>query len=141
MISRKARVHGATIGLIFAVAVLLAACGGNSETTASSSISRSSGVPAPWKVGAIVDATTVRIVSHVGYCAGDRRPRFGYVRVEKRGHRVYISPRVLNAPPRKGSCRGVGYFEKRTIDLGESLSRLQLFDGTTSPPTLRWPRR
>jgi len=97
-------------------------------------------VPVAWKVGAILNSSTIEIVSDVGYCVGEPRPRFGKIAITRRGNNVYIKPFVINAPPETGPCRGVGYFEKRKIDLGEDVRGLQLYDVTTEPPTLRWPR-
>lgn len=97
-------------------------------------------VPVAWEVGAVSGPSTVQIVSDVGYCVGDPRPRFGRIAITRHGSRVYIKPFVINAPPTSGPCRGVGYFEKRAIDLGDEIQGLQLYDATTEPPTLRWPR-
>lgn len=95
---------------------------------------------ATWKVGAILGSSAVEIVGAVGYCVGESRPRFGKVTSTRQGHRVYIEAFIVNAPPKTGPCRGVGYFERRAVDLGEDVHGLRLYDASTSPPTVRWPR-
>lgn len=128
----------AAVALLVFSLLLADGCGGSPE--GGQSLSNQTGVPVTWKVGGILNSSTVEIVSDVGYCVGDPRPRFGKIVIARRGNRVYIKPYVVNPPPETGPCRGVGYFEKRAIDLGEDVEGLRLYDATTEPPTLRWPR-
>jgi hypothetical protein len=96
--------------------------------------------PVHWRVASVAGATSVRIFSNAGYCLGDPKPRYGAVQIVKRPDGVFISPSLIHAPSERGSCRGVGYSVSQTIDLDRELSAVKLYDSTTSPRGLRWPR-
>jgi hypothetical protein len=93
-----------------------------------------------WRIASVAGPTSVRIFSNAGYCLGDPKPRYGVTKVVERADSVYISPALVYAPREKGPCRGVGYSVSQTIDLDRELNAVKLYDSTTSPPGLRWPK-
>lgn len=95
-----------------------------------------------WRVMAVTGPKMVHILSSEGFCVEDESPPvFIAYRAVSRGNRVYITPYIAQVRRQNPSmvCRGVGFSQEGTIRLGRELDDVQLYDATTSPPSLRWP--
>ncbi len=93
-----------------------------------------------WTVGQVLGPNTVEIGSSVGYCLGDERPHYGVVEVKESGRRAYITAHAVTPPeePKGGLCEGVGTFISKSISFKRNLIAMELYDGVTKPPSLRW---
>jgi hypothetical protein len=97
--------------------------------------------PVHWRMAKVVGPRVVEIYSGAGYCVGSEPPpRFLAVRSWRRGSNIYVAPFIAVRRASSGVCRGVGYWQYGTVHLDRSLKGVRLFDATTSPPSLRWPR-
>jgi hypothetical protein len=95
-----------------------------------------------WRVIRIAGPKEVRILSSVGYCVeGESPPVYVAYRAVGRGKKLYITPYVAQLRRQTPStiCRGVGFTQEGTILLERPIGDVELYDATTSPPSLRWP--
>jgi hypothetical protein len=94
-----------------------------------------------WQVSSTQGAS-VSIGLTVPYCQFRRKPRIRHIKVDESSKTAVIT--VVVAFPRhdaKGNCFGVQLLLGRKIRLEHPVSTLKLYDGSRSPPALRWPRR
>ena len=93
-----------------------------------------------WGVEEVLGPKSVKIGSSVGYCLGDPRPRYGDVEVKEVGRRAYITAHAGLAPelPKGSLCEGVDTGISKAISFKHNLVAMELFDGMTKPPALRW---
>jgi hypothetical protein len=115
--------------------------------------------PTHWRVSEVLGAKEVRIFSAQGFCSGiEKAPRYKGYRISEKGQKMYItpyisrerispgpSPRPSTAKPSRSLsgleiCRGVGGAQLGVIKLDRPLEDVMLYDATTTPPGLRWPR-
>lgn len=97
--------------------------------------------PVKWRVADPPAARRVHINSDIGYCVGEPPPEYRVVRVIERGRRVFITPYVRQPRPTgRALCRGVGGVQRGIVKLRQDAQKAKLFDASTSPPVLRWPR-
>jgi hypothetical protein len=96
--------------------------------------------PARWKVVSVLNPYSVKISSSIGYCVGDPKPRYGQVQIVQTGRKIFITPYVVSAGSEKDACFGVGWYQYWTLHLNQRLAAVRLFEATTTPPSLRWPK-
>lgn len=98
--------------------------------------------PVQWRVFGIPKGQEVRILAEGGYCAGESPPEFQAVRVIERKGLVYIAPYVQKPTPRSHeACGGIGGFQWGIVEISQVAQDVKIYDSTTSPPTLRWPKQ
>jgi hypothetical protein len=63
------------------------------------------------------------------------------VRTRERGQAIILTALLANFrhPDKQGVCAGVEMGVAKTIELSKDLGSRALYDGSTSPPTKRWP--
>lgn len=152
----------AAVGLYAIAGVPLAGCGSpSSESTGSAvapmmvqppvrvirrigSDSTDSGMadlkPVHWRLSGLPRVHRVKIFSAQGFCDGEPAPKFEVVRVSERGKDIYLTPYVRKRHPTGVICRGLGGSQWGVVELRQGGRDVRLYDATTSPPSLRWPR-
>lgn len=78
-----------------------------------------------------------------GLCINKPRPRFGRVQIRESNKWVVIVVHVITPRRSAGheSCLGVGGGIVKTVTLSRALGSRKVYDGSTHPAELRWPRR
>jgi hypothetical protein len=124
------------------VAILVGCGSGSSEAKSKSGQSAVGGTTevVRWGVEEVLGPKSVKIGSSVGYCLGDPRPHYGNVEVKEVGRRAYITAHAVLPPelPKGSLCEGVDTGISRPVSFKRNLVAMELFDGVTKPPTLRW---
>jgi hypothetical protein len=96
--------------------------------------------PVKWAIGK-ARRRSIRLLAFVPYCTGTApKPRIEKIMRRGQRERVVLTMLVRFPADRSGGCLGVerGLFSP-WIYLPSSLSRTQLYDGSTSPPERRLP--
>ena len=100
--------------------------------------------PVHWRISEVQGSNEVQIYSSEGYCEGEPPPQYAGYRLRENKAKLYITVYVaeLRSPSRSGEelCRGAGYTQTGKIMLARNVEDVELYDATTSPPSLRWPR-
>jgi hypothetical protein len=93
--------------------------------------------PHPWKFKRQIGARTV--VIRVGWVSCTHKAPIIRLEIERHRGRAIITAieRSLAVPPVTGCLKSRGYTELK-VQLPVDVSRLRLFDGSYSPPKLRW---
>jgi hypothetical protein len=92
-----------------------------------------------WGVAKGPDKQGVRIMSGTGYCEGDRRPYFSSIKVEERKNATIIRAFLKKFSHPRYLCVGSIIFTYHYVRLSPRAAGLPLYDGSTTPPTRRWP--
>lgn len=129
--------------VVWACLPILAGCGsggGGTKTNSDQSGVGGTTEVVRWGVEEVLGPKSVKIGSSVGYCLGDPRPRYGDVEVKEVGRRAYITAHAVLAPelPKGSLCEGVDTGISKPIRFKHNLVAMELFDGMTKPPALRW---
>jgi hypothetical protein len=132
------------LACIAALAIMVG-CGSGGEDSNTGSDGRNAAAGkieiVKWGVGSVLGPESVEIASTSGYCLGDRRPHYGVVKVKEVGRRAYITARAVIPPeegPKGSSCEGVGTTISKAISFRRNLIAMELYDGVSKPPSLRW---
>jgi len=128
-------VRGLKGGLVVAVAVVVSGCciGGCGNGEAETSVG--------WTVGGTVGAREVRLAVPVDTCKTPN-PKLEKPRIEYAGTRVYIELTLKyspNAGGPGGGCLLEGLVVRPRVRLDIPVMDAELYDLSTSPPSLRWP--
>lgn len=99
--------------------------------------------PIHWRVSSVAGKRSVNIYSSLGYCKGDRKPRYAKHEVIERDSDFFITlfaafPRVKASTG--SACLGIGWSVDRVIRLPQELTGSRLYDNSLDPPRKRWPR-
>lgn len=132
-----------TVVAFLGAVLMLAISGcGPAASVAADQETRPSGSQAHWRVAGMPGSRSVTISSSVGYCDGDPKPRYGKILVRSRRSKVFITPFVVaqSRAEKGGFCDGLGWYQYRTLKLSRPVAKLKLYDASTRPPSLRWPR-
>ena len=141
------------LGMTAALALAGAACGASAQTTEVDTTAERGGTgqnvavtmeAVPWRISSVPGPRTIAVIGEVGHCVGDPRPRLRGAQIRYRNDAAYVR---LNAaiPKKKMStknelCAGVELFLRTRITLRRDVEDLRIYDGSTKPPELRWPR-
>lgn len=93
-----------------------------------------------WEVSRVA-AHSVQISAFVPYCGEPHRKPYIQRVDRRRGHDRVVLTMLVRYPPVRGACLGEGLGVARWIAVRGDPRRLKFFDGSQSPPILRWPRR
>jgi hypothetical protein len=93
-----------------------------------------------WEVSRVA-AHSVQISAFVPYCGEPHRKPYIQRVGRRRGHDRVVLTMLVRYPPVRGACLGEGLGVARWIAVRGDPRRLKFFDGSQSPPILRWPRR
>jgi hypothetical protein len=92
-----------------------------------------------WRLSSVVNAQSIRILSHGGFCEGDRPTEFARPGVQEKGATVTIVASVVEYPSNGEPCRGLGQVFEKTLTLRQPVRQVTIYDGSTKPPSRRWP--
>jgi len=94
-----------------------------------------------WEVGSVKQPRTITVIGEVGHCVGHPKPRSQLPHIGYRGRNVYIML-VVEVPHQKQgtACAGVEVPVRRIVTLKRTLSEVKIYDSSSNPPALRWPR-
>lgn len=117
----------------FAVVIVAFGCGGKSDHSAQA---------VEWEVFRPTGPRQVDLVVAVDHCDGDPKPTIQRPVVEYSGKRVFIEL-VLKSQGESedGKCLPMLLGVHKTVVVKHDLDELVLFDSSTDPPELRWPRK
>lgn len=98
--------------------------------------------PVQWRLAGSPSGRRIRVSSELGYCVGERPPRYEAVRVSERGDKVFITTYVGEGKASgRAICRGIGHSQMGIVVLSRDASSAHLYDASVSPPALRWPSK
>jgi hypothetical protein len=89
-----------------------------------------------WKVASRVGERTLILTVNVPDCAYQPKPKINSVHKIEHRH-VAILTVSVEFPPKRGGCAGVELGLYRRVKLHAKLEQSRVYDGSTSPPTLR----
>lgn len=142
----KIRVFQLCAGLVLSF-VATVGCGGDSMTAGDAQEKRSATAQkeVAWNLVEVRSADSVRLVSHVEYCAGDREPVISDVAIRESEQAVVITVKAEVAQPpikeRDVACLGAARPLYRNVQLMSPLGDRAILDGSVSPPVQRWPTK
>jgi hypothetical protein len=91
----------------------------------------------PWHVRKILAPRVIEIGTTAASCSGLRPPEFEKVRVVEQRNAVVLTAKVRRE--HAGECLDEERFVQTRVKLKKALGHRKLKDGSTSPPTRRWP--
>jgi hypothetical protein len=94
----------------------------------------------PWRFVRRLGRSTVELSFAIGICSKETVPKI-HPRVRERPGRAVITIWVsIPEAPAGTPCMRSLKKRKIRVKLGKPITKLKLFDGSHSPPILRWPR-
>lgn len=131
----------ASVGSCVCFAAVLVMGYGSSEDVQMREVDQRHVRPSPvaWRV-LNARGKTVVLGKEVGYCHRAPKPRVARVKGDE-GPKEVVLTMVLENPPRKQTtCMGLELSFSEIVRLEANIDGRPIYDGSTSPPSRRWPR-
>lgn len=98
--------------------------------------------PMQWTLPRDPNGRRLEISAHPEICIGRPKPRFGAIRLSRSKRSVIITAWVITfqRSARHPTCMDVGGGIAKVVLLSAPVGSRALYDGSTDPPTRRWPR-
>lgn len=94
----------------------------------------------PWRSGFPSGSHDFTLVKYVGLCWHSQSPQVGKVTVHSMPHHRTVITLRIHFPPPPHPCAGVDVELHKRIHLSTPVRGEKLFDGSRTPPLLRWPK-